>query len=78
MLPVVVELIRDGSVRFQFNENCGWVGDQQPLCGGRATYRSGHMIRAVHLCPERLTRKEGIQEGLPKEKQLSARHLPLR
>ena len=25
------------------------------------------MIRAVHLCPERLTRKEGVQEGLAKE-----------
>jgi hypothetical protein len=43
------------------------VGDQRPWCDGGATHRSAHVIRAIHLCLERLTRKEGIQEGLSKE-----------
>ena len=36
--------------------------------GSYSTHRSAHMIRAVHLCPKRLTSKEGVQDGLPRKK----------
>jgi hypothetical protein len=72
-----VEVVCDESVAAQLNEpSLAGSGDEWPSCDGSyTTHPSAHMIRAIHLCLEQLTRKEGIQEGLRKN-QVSGRHTP--